>query len=64
MKMAMAHWATDDEIKSGIRSKTVDGVLYVLKVGVKRCSDGEYESKLKWYIASGKESRNTRRQNG
>ena len=62
--MKMTHWATDDEIKSGIRSKTVDGVLYVLKVGVKRSLDGEYESKLKWYIASGKESRNIRKQNG
>lgn len=52
--MKMAHWATDDEIKSGIRSKTVDGVSYVLKIGVRQCSNG---SKLKWYVANGKETK-------
>jgi hypothetical protein len=61
MKMKHAHWATDDEIESGIKYKIINGVSYTLKVGVKRCYNGEYESKLKWYIINGKE---LRRQNG
>jgi hypothetical protein len=52
-----AHWATPDEIKSGIKSKVVDGVPYVLRVGVEKCGDDDYSARMKWYRARHREAR-------
>jgi hypothetical protein len=50
MKKQYAHWATPEEVKSGIKYKTIDGAHYIMRVGIKTIN-GDYESAWKWYLA-------------